>query len=57
MTPIVHLVVVETLRRWQLHPELRPHPEDREDYAHDGHEESQLDLVPEHNTKQWVFKL
>lgn len=47
--PILHLVVVEMFRRCQLHPELSPHPEDCQDYAHDGHEERQLDLVTQHN--------
>lgn len=49
--PIFQLVVIETLGRWQLHPELCPHPKDCQDYAHNGHEECQLDLVTEQNAK------
>ncbi len=52
-TSNTHLVVIEILWRWQLHPELSSHPEDCQDNAHDGHEERQLDLVTESNTKQF----
>lgn len=46
-----HLVVVETLGGRQLHPELCPHPEDRQHDANDGHEERQLDLKTGENAK------
>lgn len=39
-----HLVVIEILGGGQLHPELRPDPEDRQHDANDSHEERQLDL-------------
>lgn len=39
-----HLVVIEILGGGQLHPELRPDPEDRQHDANDGHKERQLDL-------------
>lgn len=50
------LIVIESLRGCQLHPELCPDPEHRQDYAHDGHEERQLDLVREHNTKRFQYE-
>lgn len=34
-----HLIVIETLRRCQLHPELSPDPEDCQDYTNNGDKE------------------
>lgn len=52
-----HLIVIETLRGGQLHPELCPHPEHCQDYTHDGHKERQLDLVMEHNAKIFQYQI
>lgn len=48
-----HLVVIEVLWRRELSPELCSNTEDRQNYAHNGHEESKLDLV----TKQYLFNI
>ncbi len=56
LIPVFHLVVIETFGRCQLHPELCPHPKDGQDHAHNGHEERQLDLVTEQNTKQFLYQ-
>lgn len=56
LASVSHLVVVEAFGRRQLHPELRPHSQDGQDYAHDGHEERQLDLSPKQTTNQTVHQ-